>query len=175
MNRTTSSEKQSGKPNYISEKTMNLQKKFDPGKFYSAFSYPQEAGFLQGLSDSKGGWTEVHPGQTCSLCSSCQPPPNRMALTQKAGVVVLVCLILVFHNLLANVLSALVKVFVHAFRPGDWAFLFAVKILPERGDHVWPHQSFLTFTPLQYSPSTHMTLSSSQAHQAWLHTDQVAT
>lgn len=59
-----------------------------------------------------------------------------MALTQKTGVVVLVRLILVFQDLLANVLSALVKVFVHAFRPGDWAFLFAVKILPERGDRV---------------------------------------
>lgn len=69
-----------------------------------------------------------------------------MALTQKTGVVVLVRLILVFQDLLANVLSALVKVFVHAFRPGDWAFLFAVKILPERGDRVWPQQSFLAFT-----------------------------
>lgn len=75
-----------------------------------------------------------------------------MALTQKTGVVVLVRLILVFQDLLANVLSALVKVFVHAFRPGDWAFLFAVKILPERGDRVWPQQSFLAFTPLHVLP-----------------------
>lgn len=59
VNRTTSSEKQSGKPTTFLKKTMNLQKNFDPGKFYSAFSYPQEAGFLQGLSDSKGGWTDL--------------------------------------------------------------------------------------------------------------------
>lgn len=41
------------------------------------------------------------------------------ALTYEAGVMVLLCLGMVLQDLLANVLCALVKVFIHAVRPGD--------------------------------------------------------
>lgn len=45
---------------------------------------------------------------------------------------VLVCLHVVVQDLLADVLGALVKVFVRAVRPGDGALLSAVELLQER-------------------------------------------
>lgn len=83
-----------------------------------------------GTSSQEGVLRAVRP----RLCSVVPDLPARLPSTPtyEAGVVVLVCLHVVLQDLLADVLGALIKVFVHAVGPGDGALLSAVELLQER-------------------------------------------
>lgn len=113
---------------------------------------PGQEGFLGALRPrlpSDGGTCHAPDLPTCLL-----PAP-----TYEAGVMVLVCLHVVLQDLLADVLGALVKVFIHAVRPGDGTLLSAIELLQERLTVTMGLQSISTLLWPPPCPPCHLPLS----------------